>query len=136
MTICLGLLQSITGDADTMACSKHLVFAYGSLKYGFGNHYLLSGSKLLGSLETQPVFTMYDLGAYPAVTESGSCTIHGEVYEVAPDTFSEIDRLEGYPDFYNRIQITTPYGLAWIYIVSEDYVLGKRVVESGVWLDG
>lgn len=107
------------------------VFVYGSLKQGFGNHRLLEGSKYLGEAVTKPEFTMYDLGAFPAITRGGSSEIHGEVYEVDDNVFQRLDALEGYPNFYDRMQIETPYGEAWVYFVDKSY--NSSVIETGVW---
>ena len=76
---------------------------------------------------------MFDLGAYPAVTQNGNDVIHGEVYAVSEDTFNELDALEGYPDFYDRIQITTSFGRAWMYVVNRRTVGGKCIISSGLW---
>ena len=76
---------------------------------------------------------MFDLGAYPAVSQNGNDVIHGEVYAVPEATFIELDALEGYPDFYDRIQVTTSFGLAWMYVVNRSIVDGKCIMSSGLW---
>jgi len=107
---------------------------YGSLRKGFSNHYLLQESRLLHTMRV-PGFTMYDLGAFPAVTEGkGSITV--EVYEITRETFKRLDRLEGYPNFYTRRKIHIKVGLkAWIYFVNPDsqFLSHPRIVESGDW---
>jgi gamma-glutamylcyclotransferase (GGCT)/AIG2-like uncharacterized protein YtfP len=110
------------------------VFVYGSLKEGRSNAYLLSGSKLLGEALTRPSFTMLNLGVYPGVVLKGSTAIHGEVYEVSEITFARLDMLEGYPSFYDRMEIDTEYGAAWIYfLASPDDYSERRIVEGGIW---
>jgi len=75
---------------------------------------------------------MISFDSYPAVLLNGSTAIHGEVYSVDGDTFAEVEELEGFPYFYNRIQIETKYGAAWIYVMDE--VIGAyTIVESGIW---
>lgn len=96
------------------------VAVYGTLRKGQHNHAILedSGGKFLGSFWTTRDWTMYDLGGYPAVTKDGSDSIFLEVYEV--EVMGMIDQLEGYPDYYNRTYINTPYGGAWIYFLNDE----------------
>lgn len=121
---------SNTGDKDSKD-NKTNVFVYGTLKKGYGNHILLEESKYLGKYNTEPEFTMHSLRAFPAVLPFGNTSIKGEVYEVDSDTFKRLDRLEGYPSLYERIQIPTEYGDAWVYIMNS--VRDINVVESGEW---
>ena len=116
-----------TGNTD----SKVKVFVYGTLKQGYGNHCLLEDSTFLGKCTTEPEFTLHSLYAFPAVLPFGNTAIKGEVYEVDDKTFKRLDRLEGYPSLYERIQIPTEYGDAWIYVM--DSVSNLKPIESGEW---
>ena len=113
-------------------CSN--VFVYGTLKKGMGNHDLLGDSDFLG--ECVIPGTLINLGAFPAyiITEEKG-TVTGEVYELKEPVFLTLDRLEGYPDFYNRVLRETPFGEAWVYYIPaswrEDY--SYEIIESGVW---
>lgn len=107
------------------------VFVYGTLKQGHSNHSLLSTARLLGEYTTPPEYTMYSLSAFPAVSLKGCTPIVGEVYEVDTPTFERLDMLEGYPGFYDRTQIQTHFGPAWIYHI-EDHTY-QTVVETGEW---
>jgi gamma-glutamylcyclotransferase (GGCT)/AIG2-like uncharacterized protein YtfP len=120
----------------------HKVFVYGSLLSGLGNHRLLEGSTLVGNTVTPPEFTMLDLGAFPGVIHvvEGGTPIMGEVYEVTDETLNRLDRLEGYNSFepthglYNRMEIPTEFGEAFIYTYNNMY--GRSVihpVENGDW---
>lgn len=117
--------------------SKHLIFCYGSLKFGKPNHkYFLDGIPMKDTAVTRGV--MYDLGAFPAVTLHGDGQIHGELYEVDDRTLARLDRLEGYnPNgggLYDRAKIETPHGPAWIYTMDNDQELSNyRRVASGNW---
>jgi len=108
------------------------VAVYGTLKQGYGNHRLLVNSKLLGTDITEPKWTMLDLGAFPALVH-GHNTAVIEVYEVTLPVFESLDRLEGYPSFYNRKEIDTKYGKAWVYYMLERDNYMQTVVESGEW---
>jgi gamma-glutamylcyclotransferase (GGCT)/AIG2-like uncharacterized protein YtfP len=62
----------------------------------------------------------------------GTTAIQGEVYEVDEPTMDRLDMLEGYPSFYNRVEIPTDYGLAWMYYLDRSYATEQRI-NSGVW---
>jgi len=114
--------------------TEYLVMVYGSLKKNFHNHHLLHTSELLGEQKTAEEYTMYGLGGFPAIKEGGSTSICGEVYKVDDPTFKRLDRLEGYPHFYNRKEIETSYGTAWIYYIKDaDSLKSNKVIESGIW---
>ena len=110
---------------------KEIVAVYGSLKQGHGNHRLLGDSACLGVTRTRPEYTLYNLGAFPAVGLNGNTAVQVEVYKVDEDVFSRLDMLEGYPAFYNRKRIDTEYGESWMYYLEE--CNGYDVVEGGVW---
>lgn len=117
-----------------------MVFVYGTLKGGHYNNPVMdrANGRLIGKYTTDPEFTMVSLGAYPAVLEGGTTGIVGEVFEV--DSLTPLDRLEGYPGFYNRKVIDTVYGPAWVYFLSEQSAKSMRrreqqfpTIESGEW---
>lgn len=110
------------------------VFVYGTLKAERGNHRTMhrANGRFIGKCTTVPEWTMYHLGGYPAIVPNGKTAIKGEVYEV--DTMAPIDQLEGYPHFYNRKLIETPFGPAWVYFLPVDtFISNNKVVESGEW---
>jgi gamma-glutamylcyclotransferase (GGCT)/AIG2-like uncharacterized protein YtfP len=114
-----------------------LVAVYGSLRQGFGNHQrFLSHLKPLG-LDLIEGWDMYSLGAFPAIV-GGSGAVVVEVYDVDDNTLRMLDGLEGFPHFYNRSQVSTEYGEAWVYHFNEDWS-GRanyhHKVESGDWRD-
>ena len=85
-------------DSDT-AAGYTLVFVYGSLMSGFGNHDIMArnGARLVGDYRFVGGL-MIDLGAFPAVITSQEGIIHGELYEVpnASDGLRDLDMLEGF----------------------------------------
>ena len=108
------------------------VFVYGSLKRGHSNHGFLHGADLLGAHTTRAAYTLLDLGYFPGVISGGTTAIQGEIYRIDDDTLRALDRLEGHPELYQREVIATPYGSAYIYLLTaadETY----PVIESGVW---
>ncbi len=124
-----------------------LVAVYGSLLTGLGNHRVIThpetnllGEDVINNHNVNNVdagFSMYSLGSFPAVTLGGDTPIKIEVYEVnTSEQMRDLDRLEGYPSFYNRTLVDTKYGLAWIYYIehSGSYVhRDDSKVESGDW---
>lgn len=107
-----------------------LVFVYGTLKKGYGNHGFLENSKFLGEFVTKlPSYELISLkGAnFPALVEvpSNGFYISGEVYEVDYYTLAELDRLESNGQLYERKEIEllgfetqTP----WAYFIMPHYI--------------
>ena len=120
-----------------------LVGVYGSLRKGLHNHRLLDKSTLVGTFQTLPEYTMYDLGSYPAIIPKGNTSIFIEVYSITETVLENLDELEGYHSFnslnnhYNRRKIESPYGPMYIYFYNDllNYIQKNKVVESGDWKD-
>jgi len=109
-----------------------LVFVYGSLRHGEEYHGFLATAVALGPHTTPPVYDMWDLDGYPAVTPGGSTAIDGELYDIDGQTLAALDVLEEVPTLYQRAQTATPHGLAAIYVVA-DRPPDARAVPSGRW---
>lgn len=124
----------MTGDEEALHRDKQLVFVYGTLRHGEENHHLLAQDKMLGKAVTANGFAMLDFGDYPAVVQHGRYVIVGEVYEIAGGTLTRLDELEEYPDYYQRIIISTRYGNAWMYVLNEVSGVRRPLVECGDWV--
>jgi gamma-glutamylcyclotransferase (GGCT)/AIG2-like uncharacterized protein YtfP len=85
-----------------------IIFVYGTLKRGLGNHRFLDGQEFLGVAETSPDFRLFDGGAFPAMVEfpSTGVNVKGEIWRVDKKSKKSIDRLEGIPHMYKRIPVT------------------------------
>lgn len=94
-----------------------LIAVYGTLRKGYGNHYLIQESIFLGKTKTEPHWTMYISGGGFPVLIPGENSAVIEVYDIDQKTLNRLDMLEGFPDFYNRKVINTEYGDAWIYFM-------------------
>ncbi len=97
-----------------------LLFVYGTLKRGFGNHYFLRHCEFLGEGETVEKYAMYICGVPYVVSSEKVSTIKGELYRVGEKVLKEIDRLEGHPWGYKRekIKVCLEDGsivFAWMY---------------------
>lgn len=97
------------------------VFVYGTLKKGDTRRGLdrwATGVAFVGpAVTSKSSYSLYSLGAFPAVELNGNSQISGEVWSVDDTTLEDLDRIEGYPDFYKRTQIDTTQGRAWIYYI-------------------
>jgi gamma-glutamylcyclotransferase (GGCT)/AIG2-like uncharacterized protein YtfP len=109
------------------------LFAYGTLKNGFHNAFYLQDARYLGEFTTDPGYSMYNFGNYPAVSEIGITSIQGEVYEISEQQLASTDRLEWYPEFYQRVLIETRFGEAWMYVVPEQLCTDNTKI-SGNWI--
>jgi gamma-glutamylaminecyclotransferase len=84
-----------------------ILLVYGTLKRGYGNHYILKGSEFLGEAVTESWFVMRCVG-FPHVSRENKHPIKawgrvaGELYEVDDMTLARLDRLEGNGRMYQR----------------------------------
>lgn len=117
-----------------------LVAVYGSLLSGLGNHgrMVAAEGELVGETQLDPSFTMVSLGGFPGLIRGGNISPKVEVYRVKNENMPILNRLEGFhgPDdpnnFYNRIEVDTEFGKAFVYTLDDDY-RNRPIVESGDW---
>jgi gamma-glutamylcyclotransferase (GGCT)/AIG2-like uncharacterized protein YtfP len=116
------------------------LIVYGTLMRGESNHYMMKlcgmeGAEYLGDV-TVPNAVLYDLGGYPGLKFLPMTRplynldeVHGELYEVSEKHIKELDRFEGVPTLYDRIEceyeihgdwITHLEGHAYIYEYQRD----------------
>lgn len=76
---------------------KTLIFVYGTLKRGQPMHRLLHNQRFCGTYQSEPGYSILNLGAYPGLIEDphSKDTIHGEVYEVDQPCLATLDEYEG-----------------------------------------
>jgi gamma-glutamylaminecyclotransferase len=111
-----------------------IVFVYGTLLRNEPNHTLLEGSDFLGEAHTLPLYTLFDLGSFPAMAEGGETSVRGEVFRVSQEVLDSLDALEGHPDWYKRTQISLISGmLAEGYLIERSELKGRPVITSGDW---
>ena len=115
----------------------HTVAVYGSLLSGMGNHRLLESSQKIGSTLVTG-FDMYSFGAFPVIVPGErDKAVSVEVYQVDKQTFERLDRLEGYPSFYDRQQVEVNFHdgvrVAWIYFMAKKPQRNLLPVPSGSW---
>lgn len=111
---------------------RQRVFVYGTLLRGEVNHHLLTQAEYLGSHRTAACFSLYLLRAYPGAVRGGATAIQGEVYGLDHAGLRRLDRLEDYPELYDRQLLATPYGRAWIYLFRGS-VRDRPLIPGGDW---
>ena len=126
----------------------NLLFVYGTLKKGFGNHRVLydgSAPPTLLSSNAYTYDTKWDIipngprgGGFPYLIP-GDYSVMGELYLVNDKVFRQCDGLEGYPNFYDRHLIPVSLRenprvqdiqMAWAYVPADAESLRKRVDEQ------
>ncbi|MEW9111236.1 MAG: gamma-glutamylcyclotransferase [Cytobacillus gottheilii] len=121
---------------------KYKLFVYGTLRKHEQNHFLLDDSRCLAQ-QAWVYGELFDTGlGYPTMKGSHlENKVYGELYEINPEQFKELDELEDYipgdPDnLYNRIEqeIHTDSGIehAFVYVSNRDDLLVKPIVH-GDW---
>ena len=135
--------QPITGDS--------LVFVYGSLRSGLGNHRCMGDAAFISTAIITPEpgqeFRMVSLGAFPALIDTDSETATpatGEVYRATPEVMENLDSWEGIAHgLYERrrcivtledqnLLLRRPR--AYVYILAADCTGIADSVEGGDWL--
>ena len=120
-------------NANQNSSGRHAVFAYGTLKHGFANHYFFRDARFLGKAKTVVRYSLY-VDEYPLVYPGQPVSrIVGEVYQVDNALLSRLDMLEGHPRLYRREQIEVILASgerlrAWIYFFPEPR---GRLIPSG-----
>lgn len=121
-----------------MKKDKYIIGVYGTLKKDRSNHRFLKNSKFLGTLCSKELFTMYDMGGFPALTE-GNTSIHFEIYKVDYETLRKIYNLEGYSgirdsirNWYDTMDIQTQWGKAEMFYLKTKPV-NCPIIENGYW---
>lgn len=120
--------------------NKKLIAVYGTLRLNQPNYkWLLTEAKYLGTINTDPIFSLYDLGFYPGLKENGNTSIVVDIFEVTDSEAAAVDKLEGYREgannrFYDKIYIDTVFGKAGMYIYMGN-VYEDNKINSGDWIN-
>ncbi len=81
---------------------------------------------------------LYDMGAYPAAVYSDE-TVIGDLLTVTSEAVATMDRIEGHPDFYQRVKVRalciSETVHAWMYCAPEALIVGYPRIRSGDWFD-
>jgi len=82
------------------------LFVYGSLKRDLENHHVLAGAQFVGEYRTAPLYRLFDLGAYPALSPGGESPIVGELYLVSGALLRRLDAFEGAEYFRGAVRLS------------------------------
>jgi gamma-glutamylcyclotransferase (GGCT)/AIG2-like uncharacterized protein YtfP len=117
------------------------VFVYGTLRKGEGNAELLQHATCIAE-QCWTKGDLFDTGyGYPAMKQSESAYVYGELYSVTEAELHRLDQLEGFEagnssNLYERIERTvytnTGKILAYVYVASNANLLKKRI-DNGDW---
>lgn len=122
------------GAESAKQARLHKVFVYGTLKRTYHNFHYLKNAKYLGEGHIEGI--MFHCGGFPAVSLAERfCQVKGEVFEATDDEVYAMDKLEGHPDWYLRIQIHIfPYGLCWVYTFPRQFSDKENfIIPGGEW---
>ena len=112
------------------------LIVYGTLLSGERNHRFCRNAVSITPC-TVPG-TLYDTGyGFPAFVPEGEGVVNAELIEIPIEDWAAVDRLEGYPCFYDRqlFTCTLSYGTTdtgWIYIMNNLPPM-EKVIKSGDW---
>lgn len=111
------------------------ITVYGSLLEGLGNwkwHLDNDESIKLGEHILEGGFKMISMGGFPGLIPDDTVNnkIFVETYEVSDKVFASVERLEGYPSFYGRTAIETPFGSSEVYTLARNGYSDKYVPED------
>lgn len=130
---------------DTAPIERHRIFVYGSLRRGESNHdvWFTRGATLVADGRIQGA-ELVNLGGYCCILQVDDRTraVVGEVYDLTPDLFQEIEAMESEARYVRRpVEVyvgsesngTSPITAdAYVYSGSESLADRPRI-ESGDW---
>jgi gamma-glutamylcyclotransferase (GGCT)/AIG2-like uncharacterized protein YtfP len=120
---------------------KCKIFVYGTLKKEHPNNCVLGGyphKRMLGPCTIRGVMFSVN-GVYPAIAIDphlpNTSFVHGEVWEIDEDQLKHVDAYEGGGSMYQREEIDTLHGRAWVYTqkIEKLAARGWQVVTNGWW---
>lgn len=113
-----------------------MVAAYGTLRVDQGNYNwaLKNKSDYLGQDRIKDFDLIAGTG-FPYAVENNDSegNILLDVFMVDANVMKSLDSLEGYPSFYNRKQVSTKFGKAWVYFYNR--AKGGEIIANGDWVD-
>lgn len=110
------------------------IAVYGSLRQTMGNHRLIEHVPMHKKETIELPFKMISYGAFPALIPSNQQRpVVVEYYDLDPVTYARVERLEGYPHFYDKHTFVDSEGVnCEIYFVPNDPDTGGTHIEDWV----
>jgi len=110
------------------------LFVYGTLLSTEPQHALLSGTRYLGEASTAAGFELRDLGDYPAAVCSDRRTpLSGELYEVEPQLWAQLDAYEDERVFRRTTVLLAGGQPAQMYVWAGPVPSEAPVIAGGDW---
>jgi len=98
--------------AEDIAVSERttILFVYGTLKRGLGNHRLIADQQFIGEATTEPRYRVLDLGPYPGliVDEANGLVVKGELWDVTAACLVRLDVFEEESHTFRRGPVAIP----------------------------
>jgi len=109
------------------------ILVYGTLRKGGTLHHIMEhiGAKLI-KVKTILGFEMYNMGWYPAVIKKENSIIEVEEYQIKNDDLKILDRVEGYPNLYQRCNVDNDHTLIY-YFEDSSKVEERELIVNGKW---
>nr|WP_245575944.1 gamma-glutamylcyclotransferase family protein [Alicyclobacillus contaminans] len=109
------------------------MFAYGTLREGQFNCPVMESHLARALGEGCIRGELYNLGAFPAVSLDGDGVVVGEWAEVTDNGLAALDRLEGYPEYYDRsiVQDVNSGLEGWVYHMTGRIPAGAPLITGG-----
>ncbi|MEW4489049.1 gamma-glutamylcyclotransferase family protein [Thalassoglobus sp. JC818] len=87
----------MSSDEANLESAEIILFVYGTLQRGDCRNYLLKEQEFLGGAVTLPKYRLFDLGAYPGLTQSQGAgePVHGELWRITDQCRARLDIEEG-----------------------------------------
>lgn len=111
--------------------NEYFLFVYGTLKMGYPNSDYLAHADFLGDFEVNGCM-MAELEYMPALVtypvfnnEAKAARVKGEVYCVSSAHLQQIDKLEGHPRLFERME------LCWLELTPGRYVRIQTYIWKG-----
>lgn len=112
------------------AKNEYFLFVYGTLKQGYPNSDYLAHADFLGDFEVDSC-KLYEMEYMPALVpydvmsnEAKKARVKGELYCVSLAHLVNIDKLEGHPRLFERVQ------LCWVELTPSRHVC----VQAYIWM--
>jgi gamma-glutamylaminecyclotransferase len=117
--------------AKVVAVSKAttILFVYGTLKRGLGNHHHLAGQEFLGEALTEPRYRLIDLRSYPGliVDDANGLAVKGELWSVDAACLADLDEFEEVHCLFIRKPVRIPgRGLVHAYFWNQKVPVDAR----------
>ena len=97
-------------EVVAVTSSTTVLFVYGTLKRGLGNHRFLAGQEFLGETATEPCYRVIDLRRYPGLIldEANGLAVKGELWSVSARCIEALDEFEGEAGQFVRQPVRIP----------------------------